>query len=50
MKTIKYLTVGVGVLLFPYYVKRNGVMGGILLGLTLLNLWQQIPPHRTKTV
>jgi amino acid permease len=45
MRTFGYAVIGAGVLILPYYFKRNGVMGAVLLGLSLLSVWQRVLRH-----
>lgn len=44
MRTLGYLVIGAGVVILPYYFKRNGVLGAVLLGLSLVQVWQRLPP------
>lgn len=48
MRTLGYLAIGAGVLILPYYFKRNGFWGAALLGLTILDVWQRIPPRTAR--
>ncbi len=48
MRTLGYLALGAGVVLLPYYFKRNGIWGAALLGLSLVQIWQRIPPRTAR--
>lgn len=46
MRNLGYLVIGAGVVILPYYFKRNGVWGAVLLGLSLVQVWQRLPPKK----
>ncbi len=48
-RTVGLVLLGIGVAVIPFYAKRNGVVGAILLGLSLVNLWQKLPPKERRT-